>query len=341
LSAETTFHVNVSAVNDAPVNAVPAPQQTPAGTPLVFAAVHHNRVGVDDVDAGAGPVRVTLGAAGGTLTLTTTAGLSFTAGDGAADASMAFAGSPAAVNAALDGLRFDPTPGFSGAASLTIQSDDQGNSGSGGAKTDSDTVAITVSDELPPPSIFISGAPVTEPDAGSTADAVFTVSLSDARPYAVTVQYATQNGAAGVSGTAVAPADYAAASGTLTFAPGETSKTVIVSVAGDALDEADEGFSVVLSNPAGGTIQTASAAGRIVDNDPLPAMSIGDASVAEGTAPGAESVIDFPVTSPPPAAGGSRSSTSSAAAATTPPRDGSITTAPAASSSSSPARPAR
>ena len=297
LSVETTFAVTVAAVNDAPVNVVPPAQETPAGTPLVFAAVHHDRIGVDDIDAGAGPLLVTLAATGGTLTLATTAGVSFTAGDGAGDSSMTFTGSPAAVNAALDGMRFDPSPGFSGAASLTITTDDQGHSGSGGAKTDTDTVAITVSDELPPPSVFISGATVTEPDGGETADAVFTVTLSEARPYAVTVQYATQDRAPGVPGFAVAPADYAATSGALTFAPGETSGTITVAVAGDALDEIDEGFSVVLSNPTGGILGNPSAAaGRIVDNDPLPAMSIGDVVIAEGTEPGESFVAEFPVT---------------------------------------------
>ena len=296
LWVETTFPVAVAAVNDAPVNVVPPAQETPAGTPLVFAAVHHNRVGVDDVDAGAGPLRVTLTATGGTLTLAGTAGISFTAGDGTGDSSMTFTGSPAALNAALDGMRFDPTPGFSGAASVTISSDDQGHSGSGGPKSDTDTVAITVADELPPPAISISGATVTEPDSGETADAVFTLTLSEARPYAVSVRYGTQNGAAGVPGTAAAPDDYASASGTVTFEPGETAKSVTVAVAGDALDERDEGFSVVLSEPTRGTIQTASAAGRIVDDDPMPAMSIGDVVVAEGTDPGEQFVAEFPVT---------------------------------------------
>jgi hypothetical protein len=298
LWVETTFPVTVAAVNDAPVNTVPANRQTPKGTPLVFSAATADGISVADVDAGAGPLRVTLVAANGSLTLSGTAGISFTAGDGTADASMTFFGAPAAINAALDGLRFDPAANFVGTASLTITTDDQGKSGSGGAKSDTDTVNIIVTDTLPPPSISIAGATVPEPDGAATANAVFTVTLSESRPYAVSVQYATQNGAAGVLnlGIATAPADYAAASGTLTFAPGETSKTITVAVAGDALDEVEEGFSVVLSNPTNATLGTSTAAGRIVDNDVAPAMSIGDVTIDEGTEPGAQMVAAFPIT---------------------------------------------
>src|SRR5206468_1680357 len=116
-----------------------------------------------------------------------------------------FAVTVAAVNAALYGLRSDPAAGFAGAASVTIESNDLGNSGSGGALSDADTVAITVANELPPPTISISGAAVLEPDGGATADAVFTVTLSEPRPYSVSVQYATQDGADGISGRATAP----------------------------------------------------------------------------------------------------------------------------------------
>src|SRR4030095_2718708 len=101
---------------------------------------------------------------------------------------------------------------------------------------------------------------------------------SEARPYAVSVQYATQNGAPGVPGTATAPADYAAVLGTLTFSPGETTKSVPITVAGDALNELDEGFTLNLFNATNGTVGTALGVGRLVDNDPLPVLTGGDAS---------------------------------------------------------------
>jgi len=68
------------------------------------------------------------------------------------------------------------------------------------------------------PSISLSDATVTE---GSTANAVFTVALSNAYSKPVTVNYATADAGA------VAGSDYQAVSGTLTFAPGETTKTIV------------------------------------------------------------------------------------------------------------------
>lgn len=97
---------------------------------------------MSDIDAGT--LKVTLTAANGTLTLANTNGLTFSGGDGIADATLTFSGQQSAINAALDGLRFSPTPGYAGTASISIVSDDQGQSGSGGARSDSDAVAINV-----------------------------------------------------------------------------------------------------------------------------------------------------------------------------------------------------
>ena len=77
----------------------------------------------------------------------------------------------------------------------------------------------------------------------------------------MTVEYATSDGTA-ESGT-----DFTAASGTLTFAAGETSKTVSVATTDDSADEEDETFTLTLSNPADATLGDAAATGTIVDND--------------------------------------------------------------------------
>jgi CSLREA domain-containing protein len=116
---------------------------------------------------------------------------------------------------------------------------------------------------LPPvvPAITIAGATVTPEGNAGTKDATFAVTLSRATTVPVSVQYATANG------TASAAADYAAASGTLTFAPGETAKAVVVKVNGDTLVEPNETFTVALSVAAGGTLGTAQATGTIVDDD--------------------------------------------------------------------------
>src|SRR4029079_12409028 len=84
-------------------------------------------------------------------------------------------------------------------------------------------------------------------------------------------------------GTAVAPDDYTARAGTISWAPGDGSdKTVTVDVAGDTLDEFDEAFTVGLSDPTRVVVDDASGTGTILDNDPPPTVSIGDATVTEG-----------------------------------------------------------
>ena len=108
--------------------------------------------------------------------------------------------------------------------------------------------------------LSVTGGSVAEGDVGA-ASLSFLVTLSTPVSWPVTVDYATANG------TATAVSDYEAASGTLTFVPGETQKTVVVTVFGDAAVEPDEAFWLNLSDPAGAPVQTAQAAGTIVDDD--------------------------------------------------------------------------
>ena len=130
-------------------------------------------------------------------------------------------------------------------------------------------------DDDAPPSLSVSDVSVTEGN-GSAVSAVFTVSLSSASGKTVNVDHATADG------TATAPADYAAGTGSLTFTPGQTSKTVTVIVAGDSLDEIDETFTLNLSNAVNATIGDGSGLGTILDNDALPIASVNDVTVTEG-----------------------------------------------------------
>ena len=145
-----TVSITVNCVNDAPVNAVPGTQTTAEDTPRVFSSGNGNQISVSDVDAGGSAVRVTLTAANGTATLAGTGGLSFSTGDGTADATMTFTGTMASINADMNGMSYTPdlnynTPASAtGPASLAITTNDLGNTGSGGAKQDADTVAISV-----------------------------------------------------------------------------------------------------------------------------------------------------------------------------------------------------
>ena len=113
-----------------------------------------------------------------------------------------------------------------------------------------------------------------EGDDGAT-DFDFTVSLSPASEIEVTVDYATADG------TASAGTDYRAASDELRFAPGETEKTVSVSVLGDLRPEVDETFTLTLSSPVNVELARAEATGTIV-NDDTALASIADARMDEG-----------------------------------------------------------
>ena len=112
------------------------------------------------------------------------------------------------------------------------------------------------------PMLTVTDVTASEGNGGTTA-AVVTVNLSPASTLPVTVAYTI------VDGTANGLADYAPASGTLTFAPGETTKTVTVLVAGDATDEDDEQFTVQLSAPTNATLADAQAIATIQDDDGL------------------------------------------------------------------------
>jgi len=76
--------------------------------------------------------------------------------------------------------------------------------------------------------------------------------------------------------------DYESASGDLTFAPGETSKTITINIKGDLTDEPDEYVGIVLSAPSNATIARAVGVGRIINDDTEPSISISDASADEG-----------------------------------------------------------
>src|SRR5262249_7220474 len=133
------------------------------------------------------------------------------------------------------------------------------------------------------PSLSVADASVAEGNSG-THDLAFTVSLSAAATGPVTVAYATSSG--GGNGTATAGSDYAAASGTRSFAAAETSKVVHVQVTGDTAVEANETLTLTLSSPSGATIADGTAIGTITNDDaaPLPTLSISDATFAEGSA---------------------------------------------------------
>ncbi len=121
--------------------------------------------------------------------------------------------------------------------------------------------------------ISISDVSMNEGISGTTAFN-FNVTIPSASSQTVTVNYATSDG------TATAGSDYAANSGTLTFNPGETSKTITVLVNGDSTIEPNENFTVNLSGAVNETIADNQGVGTIVNDDS--AISINDVSTGEG-----------------------------------------------------------
>jgi len=145
LWVESAFTVAVAPVNDGPLIDFPfAVQMVDEDTPLVFSTANGNPLSVSDVDAGDADLSFELWSIKGTVTFSGTSGLAFTSGDGVADTHTTFTASLADVNAALEGLVFNPAAEFSGGANFQLNAWDLGNTGSGGIKSYARAVLITV-----------------------------------------------------------------------------------------------------------------------------------------------------------------------------------------------------
>ncbi|HEY6511973.1 MAG TPA: tandem-95 repeat protein [Burkholderiaceae bacterium] len=131
-----TITFNVSAVNDAPVNTVPGAQTTNEDTSRAITGLS-----ISDVDAASGTMTVTLAVTNGTLTVSGGSATIANSGTG----TVTLTGTAAQINATLaSNVTYVPTANFSGAATLTMTTNDGGNTGTGGALTDVDTVSINV-----------------------------------------------------------------------------------------------------------------------------------------------------------------------------------------------------
>ena len=143
------------------------------------------------------------------------------------------------------------------------------------------TGTITDNDGTPAVTVWDATAPEDE-------RLVFAVTLSPASSREVSVQYAI------TPGTAQA-ADYAGpTSGAVNFSPGQTARQVVLDLVDDAIAEEAETVTLTLSGVRGGTLADGIATGWIVDNDGTPAVTVGDATAAEG-----DGRLAFPVTLSP------------------------------------------
>ncbi|WP_310598261.1 retention module-containing protein [Aeromonas aquatica] len=133
-----TIHVDVSPVNDAPINVLPTdPQVAQEDQPFVIQGLQ-----VKDVDAGSGDMKVTLSVEHGTLNLPSGSGVTVV---GNGSGSLVLTGSLDAINALLNGgLTYQGNPDYHGGDNLTMVTNDNGNTGSGGALSDTDVLPIEV-----------------------------------------------------------------------------------------------------------------------------------------------------------------------------------------------------
>ena len=148
---------------------------------------------------------------------------------------------------------------------------------SGSLTVNSATISLTDDDGAP--TLSINDPSVNEGDSGS-ASLTFTVTLSAASAKEVTVGYSDAGTGNATSGT-----DYTAlTSGTLTFAAGDTSETITVSVTGDTTDEPNETVEVRLGSASNATVSATAGTGTgtITDDDGAPTVSINSPSVDEG-----------------------------------------------------------
>ncbi|MEI4474241.1 beta strand repeat-containing protein, partial [Frigidibacter sp. MR17.24] len=121
--------------------------------------------------------------------------------------------------------------------------------------------------------IGISGAPaVSEGDSGTTAFS-FTLTRSGITTGVSSVAWAVTGGTANA-------ADFGGSlpSGTVTFAAGQTVRTITLQVSGDTVQEEDETFTVTLSNPTGAALNTTSATGTILNDDNAPPVAVDDSA---------------------------------------------------------------
>jgi hypothetical protein len=150
LTASSSVNITVNAVNDAPVNTVPSAQVITEDTDLVFSGANNNALQVADVDVNETDspenlIRLTLSVNNGTVKFADPGALEFAVGNNNGNPGISVIGTLAQINEALNtGLIYRGGQDYNGPDILTMITSDLGNTGSGGEKQDTKTVALTV-----------------------------------------------------------------------------------------------------------------------------------------------------------------------------------------------------
>ncbi len=154
--------LKINAVNDAPISTpdIRADLTVTEDTPLTFKlGLNDVEIALSDLDLGTNVLEVTLSATQGTLSLASTANLTFTTGDGTDDAAITFKGKLADVNTAIKSLTYKGKKDFAGADTINFSVSDLGSVGSDGAQVLTKAIAVTVN-------------PVNDAPVGADAQAI-------------------------------------------------------------------------------------------------------------------------------------------------------------------------
>lgn len=183
-----------------------------------------------------------------------------------------------------------PAGSMSGTAAVTINGDTTLESNESFSVTLSNPVNATLGtpfsvtgmiindDSIP--TLSVANVSQAEGSTGGYTQMIFTATLSNPSSAEANVTYATANGTAD---SGYVGADFTSQGGTLTFAAGETTKTISIPIFGDTNVEPDQNFTINFTTPNGLSITTASATGTILNDDAdVPNITIADQSINEG-----------------------------------------------------------
>ncbi len=176
LTDTATVAISLDGNNDAPVNTVPVAQTMLEDGTLVFSTANGNLISTSDIDASNGVLLVTVSVTGGTVSVNPAAAGALNSLTSNGTSSLSMTGLLSELQAALDGLSFTPANNFVGVTTLTITTNDQGNTGAPPLNplSDTDTVQITTTPSNDAPTVAVQQNPLL-----ASEDTVLTISAAN------------------------------------------------------------------------------------------------------------------------------------------------------------------